>query len=71
MWFVFIVLFLILYHVFFSPSQDNSDKSYWNRSGLTIYTDNLTGLQYVKGGMFGSITPRLDESGNQIKELGR
>jgi len=37
-----------------------------NRSGLLLYTDHLTGCQYLKGGTLGGITPRLDRSGKQI-----
>lgn len=36
------------------------------RSGLTIYTDYKTGVQYVKCGLFGSSTPRLDRNGKPI-----
>ena len=35
------------------------------RSGLGLYTDNLTGCQYLSAGGFG-ITPRLDKSGRHI-----
>lgn len=37
---------------------DNKDK----RSGLILYTDHGTGVQYV-GTMWGSITPRLGQDG--------
>lgn len=66
-----IILILFFVYLIIPSRKDSSDKSFWNRSGLTIYTDNLTGLQYMKGGMLGGITPRLDENGRHIKELGR
>jgi len=31
---------------------------------MTLYVDYQTGIQYVKGGIFGGITPRLDKDGN-------
>lgn len=36
------------------------------RSGLTLYTDNLTGCQYIKGGIFGGMMPRVDGDGTHI-----
>lgn len=51
-----------LYYLF-SPIDD-SDKSRFDRSGLTIFTDYKTGLQYLSSG--DCIIPRLDIDGNQI-----
>ena len=48
--------------------RDSADKSFWNRSGMRLYTDAKTGLQYVGGGMFGGIVPRLNRAGNHMKE---
>ena len=36
------------------------------RSGLTVYTDHKTGVQYVKAGLFGTTVPRLDRNGRPI-----
>jgi hypothetical protein len=37
------------------------------RSGMRIYTDHRTGVQYLTNGPFGfSLTPRLDRDGNPI-----
>lgn len=33
------------------------------RSGLKIYTGAATGVQYVGGGFFGGVTPRIDRDG--------
>lgn len=50
--------------------HDDTDPSreWWGRprSGLALYTDAKTGCQYVKAGLFGGITPRLDEQGRPI-----
>jgi hypothetical protein len=65
-WFLFfIVLFLVAY-----PPVDDTDKSFWSRSGLTLYTDQKTGLQYLANNGFfakGGLIPRLDENGKHMK----
>lgn len=45
---------------------DNTDTDGWHSSGLSVYTDNLTGCQYLGGGLVTSITPRLNGSGKQV-----
>ena len=44
--------------------RDNSDPP-GGHSGLNIYTDNLTGAQYLGKDGYG-LTPRLDRDGKQI-----
>ena len=64
-----VVIVLIL--SYFMPYDSTDDKSNRKRSGLKIYTDHLTGCQYLSGsGLFGAtgLTPRMDENGNQICE---
>lgn len=39
------------------------------RSGLNLYTDYLTGCQYLKAGYFGGMTPRLDQNRQPICEI--
>jgi hypothetical protein len=57
---VFISLVLLagqLIRLLFGLGMDDSDKSRWNRSGLSVRTDAKTGIEYLvteKGG----ITPR-------------
>ena len=34
-------------------------------SGLNVFTDHLTGCQYLKAGL-GGLTPRMDQNGKQI-----
>ena len=48
-------------------TDDTDDLMTKKRSGLRLYTDHKTGLQYVGGGFFGGITPRLDEDGNHMR----
>ena len=38
------------------------------RSGMTLYTDHLTGCQYLQAGWFGfdSLVPRYNSSGGQV-----
>ena len=42
--------------------MDDSDSSSWNRSGLKIYTDYKTGVQYVSVG--GELTVRIKPDGS-------
>lgn len=58
---------LNLVYLYFAPT-DSTDKSWYNRSGLSVYTDQATGVQYVKAGMFGDLTPRLNADGTPYKE---
>jgi len=44
---------------------DDSDVNWHKRSGLTIHTDDKTGLQYFSTPN-GGITPRLDAEGRQM-----
>lgn len=62
---VIIVLIVLVNLIFgFLMPTDSTDKSRWKRSGLSVYKDYETGIEYVKGGMFGGTTPRLDKDGN-------
>lgn len=47
---------------------DNKDDSSpaGGRSGLVIYTDNLTGCQYLQAGGDRALTPRMGADGKQI-----
>lgn len=44
-------------------SRDDTDQPGGKRSGLTLYVDHGTGVEYV-GTLMGGLTPRLDASGN-------
>jgi hypothetical protein len=61
--FLMIIGFGIMTYILSQP-HDNSDP-HNGRSGLIIYTDNLTGCQYLsKSG--GNITARLDVNSHQV-----
>jgi len=59
-----VMVMLILYVVI--PYDDTDDRENGERSGLVPYTDHATGCQYLKGGLFSGITPRLDRDGNHM-----
>lgn len=64
----FAVLCALLVYGFISKpnsiSKDDTDPS-WGRSGLTIYTDNKTGVQYV-GTALGGLSVRVDLDGKPM-----
>lgn len=64
-WFIACVWLLSLAANAFEWGFDSTDGD--SRSGLGLYTDNLTGCQYLSAGGFG-ITPRLDKAGRHICE---
>ncbi len=47
-----------------SIGTDDTDYSGWKRSGMSLHTDNATGMQYLS--VSGAITPRLDRVGNHM-----
>lgn len=63
------VIFLIFYLSAsnFSFSYDSTDDlKNKERSGIILYTDYGTGLQYIKFGIFEKARPRLDKNGKHI-----
>ena len=66
--FYFIVGFVIVQALlsYFTPYDDTDDMLNKERSGMALYTDNLTGCQYLKGGLAGGITPRLSADEKHI-----
>lgn len=51
----------------FRPYDTTDNEAEGDRSGMILYTDHLTGCQYLRGGLLGGgITPRLGGDGNQI-----
>ena len=71
-WIIIAILVLISFAGnYFRWAYDDTDdyrpgKTFGKRSGLSLYTDHATGVQYVKAGLFGDITPRLDKDGKPI-----
>lgn len=59
------ILFLLVVIVvgYYLPHDDSDPVN--GRSGLGVYTDNLTGCQYLAT-LFGSPTPRMDRNGKQV-----
>ena len=39
------------------------------RSGLTLYIDYGTGCHWIKGGLFGTMQPRMDSHGRHVCKL--
>jgi hypothetical protein len=59
-------LFLVLgVAQLFGYGMDDSDASAWNRSGLKLHTDHLTGCQYLQAPN-GGVIQRLDRDGRHI-----
>lgn len=50
----------------FCTPRDNTDAQDGTRSRLQLFTDYGTGCQYVRGGAFGALTPRLDINGQPL-----
>ena len=48
-----------------SCRNDDTDASFFKRSGMYLYTDHKTKLQYLGNGS--SLTPRLDTDGKQMR----
>jgi len=66
-----VILFLILallanYALLLMPYDNTDDVLNETRSGMSLYTDNLTGCQYLKAGFFGGIVPRVNGNGRHI-----
>ena len=49
---------------FFAPYDDTDPPG--GRSGLVLYTDHLTGCQYLARPFSGALTPRLDGRGRHL-----
>lgn len=61
--YVFIQLFIQLF--VHGPNGDDSDKSFFERSGMRVMTDYKTGCQYFSS-PYGGITPRLEPNGQHV-----
>lgn len=68
---LFLIIFIVIVvarEAFKLGYDDTDSKEKGERSGMTLYIDYRTGLHYIKGGLFGTMIPRLDENGKQIRE---
>jgi hypothetical protein len=57
-------LALILHAI--TPKDNSDPPGFWSRSGMALYTDHLSGCQYLRGSLFGGLTPRMDSDGKQV-----
>jgi len=62
--YIIAVVIMTLMYISFR-AIDSTDKSATQRSGMTLYIDNMTGCHYL-GALFGGVTPRLDNTGKQV-----
>jgi hypothetical protein len=62
--FSLLVAFLVM-RTLFGWGLDDTDLDKWHRSGMTVYTDYKTGVQYLSNG-FGTLTPRLGTDGKPL-----
>jgi hypothetical protein len=60
-----LILFAVLFSALLGYGMDDSDASAWNRSGLKLRTDHLTGCQYFQAPN-GGLIQRLDREGRHI-----
>lgn len=66
---LFMTWFFLAYNTWNGWDYDSTDDiKNKDRSGLRIYTDHATGVQYVGNGWFGGITPRVDRNGEPYVE---
>lgn len=62
-----ILFFIVLIVVDWSRPYDSTDDAEnGERSGMVLYTDNMTGCQYLEAGIIGGMTPRLDGTGKHV-----
>ena len=60
------VLWIMVY-TFTTIQYDSTDsKELTKRSGMSLYIDYETGNQYIKCGLFGQATLRLDKDGQPL-----
>lgn len=63
-WLAFVAVVGTFLLDYFIPYNDTDPPG--ARSGFKLYTDHLTGCQYLRAGLLGGTTPRLDRNGRQI-----
>ena len=49
--------------------HDSTDNPDGGRSGLILYTDHLTGCQYLRAGWFSPLVPRMYQDTHVCKEV--
>lgn len=62
------ILGLLIAHLWGQPKWDSTDdRANKVHSGLTVYTDHATGVQYLSNTWGITLTPRLDKDGKTYK----
>lgn len=62
-----VILLIAVTIIGLSFRTDDTDQSWWQRSGVSVVTDARTGCQYLKSA-FGGLTPRMGADGRHICE---
>jgi len=57
---------LVIFFNSVRPYDDTDDIVNKIRSGLSLFTDNKTGCQYIKGGYFNQMTKRVNGEGDHV-----
>ena len=57
---ILLVVSLVFDHP--EPYDDTDDAANGERSGIILYTDHLTGCQYLRFGLFGGTRPRIKDN---------
>ena len=71
-WFSIIFSGVIVFLLAFFIASMSTEREYDStdngkeRSGLSLYTDHMTGCQYLEAGRMGGITPRLNGYGEHV-----
>jgi hypothetical protein len=67
MWFIIIGIIVNGFRWVTGFGMDSTDKSGWQRSGLKLHVDNMTGVHYLSDG-YGGMTVRLNKDGQPFIE---
>lgn len=63
----YILIFTVVFtYGYFQPFDSTDDETNRERSGMILYTDHMTGCQYLQAGILGGITNRVDINGNHV-----
>lgn len=62
MFVLIVTVALWLFYGLTGIGMDSTDASTWRRSGMTLYIDSATGVEYLGAG--GALTPRLNRDGS-------
>jgi len=68
-WWLILLLVTVACCLLLNPT-DNSDRSYWDRSGFAVHVDALTGVNYFSTpgflGIGSSVCVRVDTNGMPV-----